>query len=120
MVKFLSQKLSSAIQGPYVMFTVDVELQFEPNERGKDWRIELILMEYDRFTRDDVLRTKNLSRTFKSSRETISFQFDAPIHRFDVNTEPGKEEVYAKLTLVSLDGSIPALEVKTNRIKIAV
>ena len=120
MVKILEQKLQHGFEGPFVMFDITAKMKFEPDEIGKRWRLETIIIERDRFTPDDVFEDLNWSRTFNARREEVSLQVHVPILKRDLNTEPGKEEVSVKVRVVPLEGNFPSAEVTSNIIKIDV
>jgi len=120
MATFLEQSLKYTIQGPYVMFVVTAKLKFQPNEIGTNWRLETTILEKDLFNPDDVFQDQNWARTFYARREIISLDIHIPILKRDLNTEPGTEEVYAKLKVVPLDGTFPASEATTNKIHVSV
>ncbi|NVM30325.1 MAG: hypothetical protein HWN65_15880 [Candidatus Helarchaeota archaeon] len=120
MARFLEQALRHSFEGPYVMFDVIAKMKFQPDEIGKKWQLETIIIEKDRITPDDVFRDHNWSRTFIANQETVSLEIHVPIQKSDMNTEPGKEEVYAKLKVVPLEGDFPVGEAITNMVEIDV
>lgn len=119
MAKFVEQTLRSSFEGPYVMFDLNVKMSFYQDEIGTKWRLDTIIVEKDTI-RDDLFRNKNWGRSFEANKETVSLKIHVPIHKDDMNTEPGLEEVFAKLTLKAVDGNFPTVEAKTDIIKVDV
>jgi hypothetical protein len=118
MAKFLTKTLSHIIQGPFVMFISRVKIQFDDGEIGKQWRIEIILSEKDLLSPDDTFQNENWGRTITANKETVEVELNVPINKRDLNTEFGKEEVYATLKLVHPETSLVAAQTKTNTIKV--
>ena len=120
MAKFLTNTLSHIIQGPFVMFIIRVKIQFDAAEIGKQWRIEIIISEKDFLTSDDTFQNENWGRTITANKETVEIELNVPINKRDLNTEFGKEEVYATLKLVHPETSLIAAQTKTNPVKISI
>ena len=120
MVEFVEQTLSHSINGPYVMFTIEAKLKFTQQELGAKWRLETTFLEQDRFTPDDVFQDKNWARIFSADREIVTVVANIPIYKRDLNTEPGNEEVYAKLKAVHVEGKFATGEATTNIEKIKI
>lgn len=120
MATFLNQVLSYEISGSYVMFNINVELKFKQDEIGKEWRIEPTILEKDRLSPDDKFFNKYWIRTIYARKEKIKVELNIPILKVDLNTEPGKEEVYAELRVISLDGQLVISETTTDIIKVEV
>ena len=118
MVKILEHTFRHAFEGPYVMFDISVKMYFPEEEIGTRWSLETIIMEKDRLKRDDVFSNPNWSRTFSANHEIVSLDIHVPIMKRDLNTEPGSEEVYAKLKVVPVEGSFPSAEVTTEIVKV--
>ncbi len=115
MAKFVKKTLGSSFEGPYVMFDLAVEIAFYKDEIGKKWRLDTVLVEKDTI-RDDLFSNKSWGRSFEANKETVALKIHVPIHKDDMNTEPGLEEVFAKLTLKAEDGT--TVEAKTDMIKV--
>ncbi|NVM53339.1 MAG: hypothetical protein HWN66_06510 [Candidatus Helarchaeota archaeon] len=118
MVKILEHTFRHALEGPYVMFDITVKMYFPEDEIGTRWRLETIIVEKDRLSPDDVFSDPNWSRTFSANREIVSLDIHVPLLKRDLNTEPGPEEVYAKLKVVAIEGSFPSGETTTDTVKI--
>ena len=119
MAKFVEHTLRSSFEGPYVMFEISVKMNFYEDEIGTKWRLDIVLVEKDKIW-DDLFRNENWGRSFEANKGTVSLEIHVPIHKDDMNTEPGLEEVFAKLTLKAVDGNFPTVEAKTDIIKVDV
>ncbi len=118
MASFLDYKLTYEMQGPYVMFTTNAKIKFDQSEIGKKWRLEIIVLEEDKLTPDDIFQDENWSRTFTADKEIMTLEINTPISKRDLNTELGNEEIYAKLKVTSPDRSSVIARATTEIIKL--
>lgn len=100
MASFLSTDLSYERSEKRVLFTVKAKVQFEDQEQGHNWMFEIVLMEEDPI-KDDHLLTKRHYFIPESGEQELSYVED--MGWAQVDTEAGKEEVYAKLRVAPLD-----------------
>ena len=92
-------RLSHEERHPRVLFTVDATIEFEEQELGHEWLFEVTLMEDDPL-QDDRLKRERYYLESDAAEMSLSRKIDMGWARVD--TEPGKEEVYADLFLAPL------------------
>ncbi len=127
MASFVSANLDHELKGGFVVFKVDAKLRFESNEVGHRWLFQIEFMEADP-VKDDKLSAMPKAEAFgkadahlkrhyfvpSSEEADLSFEEEFPSHLID--TEWGKEEVYANLQILPLEappGFVPA-KTRTN------
>jgi hypothetical protein len=122
MANFVSASLSHEISGSFVVFTLDAKLRFEPKEVGHRWLFQIEFREQDPL-KDDVLSTMPKAEAFGKtdshlkrhyfipSKEEVDLSFKEEFPAHLVDTEVGKEEVYANVEVLPLEappGFVPA------------
>ncbi len=127
MANFVSANLSHEISGGFVIFTLDAKLRFEPKEVGHRWLFQIEFREQDPM-KDDVLSALPKAEAFGKadahlkrhyfipSKEEVELSFKEEFPAHLVDTEPGKEEVYANVEALPLEappGFVPA-KTRTN------
>jgi hypothetical protein len=133
MANFVSANLGHEISGNFVNFKLEAKLRFEAKEVGHRWLFQIRFMEEDTLS-DDKLSPLRPSEAFgdpsshvkrhyfvpSKSEVELSFTEEFPKHLVD--TEWGKEEVYASIEVLPLEappGFVPA-KTRTNMIKVDV
>jgi hypothetical protein len=106
MAQFLSASLAHSLSGSNVLFRVDARIRFQAHELNTWWFFSMTFKEEDTFF-DDKLRSVNRSFLAASLEQDISFSESIP--KSTVDTEWGKEEVYADLQVVPLQAPPPFL-----------
>ncbi len=99
MASFESANLSHELSGGFVVFKVDAKIRFEPHELGHQWLFQIELMEED-VVSDDKLYVKR--HYFVPSEGEVDFSISEEVAKHKVDTEWGKEEVYANLQAIPL------------------
>ncbi len=127
MASFVSANLDHEIAGGFVVFKLDAKLRFESNEVGHRWLFQIEFMEADP-VKDDKLSTMPAAEAFGKadahlkrhyfvpSQEEVELSFREEFAAHLVDTEWGKEEVYANLQVLPLEappGFVPA-KTRTN------
>ncbi len=127
MASFVSANLSHELTGSFVVFKLDAKLRFETAEVGHRWLFQIEFMEADPM-KDDKLSAMPKSEAFGKadahlkrhyfvpSKEEIELSFEEEFPAHLVDTELGKEEVYANLQVLPLEappGFVPA-KTRTN------
>ena len=92
-------RLSHEERHPRVLFTVSATVEFEEQELGHDWLFEVTLMEDDPVGDDRLKRERYY---FESGEPMLELTRQIDMGWAQVDTEPGKEEVYADLFLAPL------------------
>lgn len=114
MASFVSTNLGHEISGGFVLFTLDAKLRFEEKEVGHRWLFQIEFREHDPMS-DDKLSAMpkaeafgkadaHLKRHYFIPSQTeieLSFKEEFPAHLVD--TEWGKEEIYAHLKVLPLE-----------------
>ncbi len=133
MASFVSANLGHEVSGNFVVFKLDATLRFEPNEVGQTWLFQYEFMEQDPL-KDDILApvpaaeqfgqpgASKKRHYFKPSKADIELSFEEEFPKHLVDTEWGKEEVYAKLQVLpvgSHEGFV-AGQTRTNTTKVDV
>jgi hypothetical protein len=118
MAEFQSVVLSNSTSGSNVLFKVDAQIKFQTHELNTRWFLDIDFKEWDRMSRDDFLYSTSRTFTADAVNKSVSFSFSAP--KSKVNTEPGKEEVYAMVDVVPLEEPAPFRRdsAKTNQTKV--
>lgn len=100
---------------PRVLFTVSATVAFEEQELGHDWLFEVTLMEDDPVG-DDQLKRERYYFAPGETEMDLTRQID--MGWAQVDTEYGKEEVYANLHLAPLEAppNMTADRAKTNTV----
>jgi hypothetical protein len=133
MASFVSANLNHGISGNFVVFRLDAKLRFEPKEVGHRWLFQIEFMEQDP-VKDDKLSAMPKAEAFGKadahikrhyfvpSQEEIelSFKEEFPTHLID--TEWGKEEIYASVQALPLEAppGFVAAKARTNVTKVDV
>jgi hypothetical protein len=133
MASFVSANLGHELSKKFVTFKLDAKLRFEQKEVGHRWLFQIEFMEEDPIS-DDVLSPLRKSEAFgqtdahitrhyfiPSTEEVeLSFTEEFPAHLVD--TEWGKEEVYAKVQALPLGApaGFVAAKTRTNVTKVDV
>ncbi|UCF21401.1 MAG: hypothetical protein JSU87_08470 [Gemmatimonadota bacterium] len=127
MANFVSANLSHEISGSFVVFTLDAKLRFEPKEVGHRWLFQIEFREQDPM-KDDILSALPKAEAFGKadahlkrhyfipSKEEVELSFKEEFPAHLVDTELGKEEVYANVEALPLEappGFVPA-KTRTN------
>ena len=94
-------KLTHEERHPRVLFTVDATVSFEEGEMDHEWLFEVTIMEDDP-VRDDRLKRERYYFTPNQRETELVRQVD--MGWAQVDTEPGREEVYADLWLAPIGG----------------
>ena len=127
MSSFESVKLDHELLDKFVMFKVGMKLHFQPKEVGHPWLLQIEFWEQDVLKDDRLFPVPASVRTgevhagqwrhyIEPSTEEVDLSYDAEFPEHLVNTEPGKEEVYAVLKLrpVEPPPDFLAAETRTN------
>ncbi|MFW6193575.1 MAG: hypothetical protein ACOC83_08815 [Gemmatimonadota bacterium] len=93
-------KLTHEERHPRVLFTVKATVEFEEQELNHDWLFEITLAEHD-VVGDDRLKRERYYFAPDETEMDLTRQID--MGWAQVDTEPGKEEVYAEVFLAPLD-----------------
>ncbi len=119
MASLVSTSLSHNLSGDDVIFTVNARIRFQQHERDALWYLRMTFMEED-MVFDDKLHSVN--RPFFASSTEVDVSFSVAVTRKKVNTEWGKEEVYAALEVVPLRESTQFVigKARTNITKVSV
>lgn len=119
MASFINADLSHELTEKRVIFTVSAKVRFQEQEQGHNWMFEVVLWEEDPVY-DDHLITKRDYFVPKSDEVELSQVVD--MGQAQIDTEPGKEEVYAKLRVAPLDAppNMAAAEARTNTLSVDV
>jgi hypothetical protein len=127
MASFVSANLGHELSGNFVVFKLDAKLRFESKEVGHRWLFQIKFMEEDPMS-DDQLSPLRPSESFGDpsahikrhyfipSKEEVELSFTEEFAKQQVDTEWGKEEVYANLEVLPLEappGFVPA-KTRTN------
>ena len=118
MASFVSATLGHELTGNFVTFKVDAKLRFEPKEVGEKWLFQIEFWEEDPLSDDPLSRYPKAERFgkpdayasrhwFIPSKEEIELSFTEEFPAHLVDTEWGKEEVYANLEVLPLDHGKP-------------
>ncbi len=109
MASFVSANLSHEITGGFVRFQIDAKVHFEEVEVGHRWLFQIEFMEEDPLSDDKISTSRE---TFADeikrhyiipSTQDVELSFTEEIASHLVNTELGKEEIYANLKLKPLE-----------------
>jgi hypothetical protein len=127
MASFESAKLDHELMDKFVLFKLSMKLRFEPREVGNRWLLQIEFREQDplkddhlfpvpeslRFGEVDAGKVREYIQPSKETAE-LSRDFEFPAHLVD--TEVGKEEVYAILQLkpVGEGSDFTPAETRTN------
>jgi hypothetical protein len=127
MASFVSSNLSHEVTGGFVVFTLDAKLRFEAKEIGHRWLFQIEFKEQDPL-KDDALSAMPKAEAFGKadahvkrhyfipSKEEIELSFKEEFPTHLINTEWGKEEIYADVQARPLEappGFVPA-QARTN------
>ncbi|UCC72435.1 MAG: hypothetical protein JSV86_19040 [Gemmatimonadota bacterium] len=127
MASFVSSNLDHEVRDNFVVFKVDAKLRFESAEVGHRWLFQMVFMEADPMKDDKLFGVPAslafgdpsagiIREYFVPSKEEIELSFEKELPAQHVDTEPGKEEVYANLEVKPLggpEGFVPA-KTRTN------
>ncbi len=120
MAEIKSANISYSLKNNIVIFKFNVDLEFESRELNTHWFIQGKVMEKDTFYDDFVISID--SSPFVPNRRNYSVKFREVARESRVDTEWGKEEIYALLTIIPLESPRPFTmdNIRTNRIKVDV
>lgn len=96
---------------PRVLFTVQATFRFEESEIGHDWVFQVTLLEDDPVGSDRLKRERYYFESGESEME-LTRQID--MGWAEVDTEPGKEEVYAELFLAPMKAPPDMTDARTE------
>jgi len=125
MASFMSANLGHELKGNFVTFKLDAKLRFEPKEVGHRWLFQIEFMEEDPVS-DDKLSPIRKSEAFGQadahikrhyfipSKEEVELSFVEEFPAHLVDTEWGKEEVYAKVQALPLEAPPGFVAAKTR------
>ncbi|UCC48088.1 MAG: hypothetical protein JSV41_11500 [Gemmatimonadota bacterium] len=133
MASFVSANLNHEISGNFVVFQLDAKLRFEPKEVGHRWLFQIEFMEQDP-VKDDKLSAMPKAEAFGKadahikrhyfvpSQEEIELSFKEEFATHLVDTEWGKEEIYASVQALPLEAppGFVAAKARTNVTKVDV
>lgn len=104
---------------PRVLFTVKATVEFEEQELNHDWLFQITLNEHD-VVGDDRLKRERYY--FSPDERKMELTRQVNMGWAQVDTEPGKEEVYAELFLAPLDAPSNMTEdrAQTNTVSVDV
>jgi hypothetical protein len=133
MASFASAKLDHELLDKFVTFKVGMKLNFDPNEIGHPWLVQIEFWEQDPFKDDRLwplpkgvrvgeIHEGQWRHYIEPSSQEIDLDYEAEFPEHHVNTEPGKEEVYAVIKLRPVDPPPDFLsaETRTNITKVNV
>ncbi len=125
MASFVSANLSHEISGEFVAFKIDAKLHFEEQEVGHRWLFQIEFMEEDPmaddklpvsaetvFGKGDVVKRHYII----PSEQDVEVAFTEEVAKHLVDTEMGKEEVYANLKILPTEApeGFVSSETRTN------
>lgn len=124
MAQINSATLSYSQQGSNVIFSIDMDIRFETRELNKEWFIKGHLSESDILSRDDLILSIGDSSDdhFNPDTSNFSLSFTKVVNESTVDTEWGKETVYAFLEVLPLESPEPFHSdwITTNQVKVPV
>ncbi len=100
MASFVSANLSHAIEGGFVQFQIDAKVRFEQEEVGHRWLFQIDFFEEDPVADDELYRNRHY---IVPSKDEVELSFSEEIATHKVDTEWGKEEVYAELQIIPME-----------------
>jgi hypothetical protein len=126
MASIVSASLDHELKEKFVLFKLRTTLNFEPKEVGHRWLVQIEFKEKDPMKDDQLFLVPESVRAFEvdagklrdyiePSKQEIELSYDVEFPAHLVDTEPGKEEVYAIVELkpVGESESAPA-KTQTN------
>lgn len=125
MASFVSANLDHELSDNFVVFKLDAKVRFEPKEVGHRWLVQIEFMEEDP-VKDDKLSSMSKAEAFGQadahlkrhyiipSKEEVELSFSDEFPKHLVDTEVGKEEVYAKLQVLPLEAPPGFVAAKTR------
>jgi len=125
MASFISASLNHELKDNFVTFKLDAKLRFEAKEVGHRWLFQIEFMEEDPVS-DDKLSSVPASEAFGQadahikrhyfipSKEEVELSFTEEFPAHLVDTEWGKEEVYAKVQALPLEAPPGFVAAKTR------
>jgi hypothetical protein len=114
MASFVSANLDHELSAGFVVFKLDAKLRFAPSEVGHKWLFQIEFMEEDPVSDDRLSQFKKaegfgqaddsiIRHYIIPSKEEIEISFKEEFPAHLVDTEWGKEEVYAKVQILPLE-----------------
>lgn len=114
MASFVSANLSHELTEHFVKFTLTTVIRFEPKEVGHRWLLQYQFMEEDPMADDKLAQLRpaesvgdpspGLKRHYIiPSKEEVELTYSEEFSAHLVDTEIGKEEVYAKVEVLPLE-----------------
>jgi len=125
MASFVSANLDHELSGNFVVFKLDTKIRFEPKEVGHRWLVQIEFMEEDP-VKDDKLSQLTPAEAFGKadahlkrhyiipSKEEVELSFSEEFPKHLVDTEVGKEEIYANLQILPLQAPAGFVSGKTR------
>lgn len=104
-------KLTHEERLPRVLFTVKATVEFEEQELNHDWLFQITINEHD-VVGDDRLKRERYY--FSPDEQKMELTRQVNLGWAQVDTEPGKEEVFAELFLAPLDAPPNMTEDRTR------
>lgn len=113
MASFVSANLDHEVSESFVVFKLDAKIRFEPKEVGHRWLVQIEFMEEDP-VKDDNLSQLTPAEAFGQadahlkrhyiipSKEEVELSFSEEFPKHLVDTEIGKEEIYANVQVLPL------------------
>lgn len=119
MAEFVTASLSHSLSDDRVLFRVDARIRFQPHELNTAWFLSMQFMEEDTVFNDDLGTHR---QTFQASAIEVDVSFGISKSKRRIDTELGKEEVFAKLEVVPLQAPPPFIidTATTNTIQVNV
>lgn len=127
MANIESAKLDHELAEKFVLFKLNTKLRFEPEEVGQRWLLQIAFFEKDALKNDQLflvpesvrvgeVHAGQLRNYIRPSKGEIDYSYDVEFPAHLVNTELGKEEVFAKVELkpVGEGVSFTPAEIETN------
>ncbi|NIR42494.1 MAG: hypothetical protein GWN99_01210 [Gemmatimonadetes bacterium] len=114
MASFVSANLSHELSENFVTFKLTTVIRFEPKEVGHRWLLQYQFMEEDPMADDKLSPLRpaesvgdvnpGLKRHYIiPSKEEVELSYTEEFSKHLVDTEVGKEEVYAKVDVLPLE-----------------
>jgi len=125
MASFVTANLGHEVKSGFVVFKLDAKLRFESNELNHKWLFQIEFMEADPVRDDPLARVPEsvgfaeadvsvIRHYFIPSKEEIELSFEEEFPSHLVDTEMGKEEVYANLQVLPLENPPGFVSAKTR------
>lgn len=114
MASFVSANLSHELSEHFVTFKLDAVIRFAPQEVGHRWLLQYQFMEEDPMSDDKLSQLRPAQQVgdpspgikrhyIIPSKEEVEISYTEEFSKHLVDTEIGKEEVYATVELLPLE-----------------